>query len=57
MRDYSVAQKRNASRGSPRFPRQARDRLFTAQRTIVQDDNRALQPNFFSLEEPILFNC
>jgi hypothetical protein len=32
--------KRDASRGSPRFPRQARDRLFAAQKTLAQDDNQ-----------------
>src|SRR5208283_2064503 len=47
-RDYCVAKNPSAllragcdtSRGSPRFPRQARDRLFAAQRTLAQDDNQ-----------------
>src|SRR5580693_6292720 len=46
-RDYCVAKNRSrslragcdTSRGSPRFPRQARDMLFAAQKALAQDDN------------------
>jgi peptidoglycan/LPS O-acetylase OafA/YrhL len=31
----------DTSRGSPRFPRQARDRLFAAQRALAQDDSQS----------------
>src|SRR5271170_8470162 len=39
-RDYWVRQEGAAIGGSARFPRQDRDRLFAAQRTLAEDDNQ-----------------